>query len=86
MSPNGDGLNDYWEISGLNKYPENTVQVFDQWGNMVYEQNDYKSDWDGKSKGGSRLPDGNYFYLVKLNVPDLNIRKNVYTGQLLIRR
>lgn len=86
MSPNGDGLNDYWEISGLNKYPDNTVQVFDQWGNMVYEQSDYKSDWDGKSKGGSRLPDGNYFYLVKLNVPDLNIRKNVYTGQLLIRR
>ncbi|MCW3121960.1 MAG: large protein [Flavipsychrobacter sp.] len=86
LSPNGDGLNDHWEIFGLNDCPDNTVQVFDKWGNLVYEQNDYKNDWDGKSKGGSRLPDGDYFYLVKLNVPDVDIRKNVYTGQLLLRR
>ena len=86
LSPNGDGLNDYWYISGLDDYPDNTVQVFDQWGSLVYEQQGYKNDWDGKSKGGSRLPDGNYFYLVKLNVPDIAIRKNVYSGQLLLKR
>ena len=63
ITPNGDGINDVWIIEGLQDYPKNTVQVFDKWGNLLYEQNNYNNDWGGHGSNGALLPDGTYFYL-----------------------
>ena len=85
ITPNGDGINETWVIEGLSLYSNNTVQVFDKWGDIVYEKTNYKNDWGGKGKSGL-LPDGTYDYLVKLNAPNLKGGQNVFTGTVLIKR
>jgi gliding motility-associated-like protein len=70
VSPNGDGLNDFWMIKDIIYFQNNTVRVFDRWNNLVYEANGYNNDgisWDGHpNKGPSKkmLPDGTYFYTI----------------------
>ena len=86
ISPNGDGINDTWVIEGLQHYPGNTVQVFDKWGSEVFSETNYKNDWGGTNKN-SLLPDGTYYYLVKLNADNSAAGgKNAYTGSLMIKR
>lgn len=67
ISPNGDGKNDLWHIVGIEQFPNNTVQVFNRWGNLVFEQKNYRNDqgWDGQWNGKD-LPDGTYFYVIDL--------------------
>lgn len=67
ISPNGDGRNDTWRISGIEKYPNNHVQVFNRWGNLVFERKGYTNadPWDGQWNGKA-LPDGPYYYLIEL--------------------
>lgn len=61
FSPNGDGINDIFEIQGLEAFPETALKIFNRWGNVVFETNRYNNDWDGRN-----VPDGTYFYAVKL--------------------
>ena len=65
FSPNGDGVNDYFVIEGLQKYPDHSLQIFNRWGNLVFKTGDYRSDWGG-TWGQNDLPDGTYFYLLDL--------------------
>lgn len=67
ISPNGDGRNDTWSIPGIEQFPNNTVQVFNRWGNLVFEQKGYSNadPWDGQWNGKD-LPDGTYFYRIEL--------------------
>ena len=83
MSPNGDGQNDGLEIQGIEAFPNNTVQVFNRWGNSVFEQNNYNNQdkWQGEGKNGNELPDGTYFVLLRVN--DMNIE---LSGYLELRR
>ena len=37
FTPNQDGVNDYWEIPRLNLYPDHHVEIFDRYGQLVYE-------------------------------------------------
>ncbi|WP_333810534.1 gliding motility-associated C-terminal domain-containing protein, partial [Flavobacterium sp.] len=63
VSPNNDGLNDTWDLSGLNA---NKVQIFNRYGVEVYSKNNYTNEWDGKSNSGNELPDGTYYYVISL--------------------
>lgn len=67
FSPNGDNTNDFWHIQGIEAYPDNTVQVFNRYGNLVFEQKSYSNAdaWDG-AWNGKALPDGTYYYLIEL--------------------
>ncbi len=86
ITPNGDGVNDVWVIERIQFYPKNLAQVFDKWGDMVYEKQGYNSDWHGQSKTGTLLPDGTYYYVLKLNTPNANGGKDFFTGTILIKR
>jgi trimeric autotransporter adhesin len=86
FSPNGDGINDLWYVSGLDEYPLNTVQIFDKWGDQVYEHSRYENDWDGKKSNGGHLPDGTYYYLIKLNEPSKTGGDIVFKGTVTIKR
>lgn len=72
FSPNGDNVNDTFMITGLEGFPNHKVYVFNRWGNMVFEAEDYKGTWEGVWEG-NRLPEGSYFYVVDLN-DDLNTK------------
>ena len=65
FTPNGDGVNDYWDIKNLDTYPESIIQVFNRYGQVVYQSNGYAKPWDGASNGTS-LPAGTYYYIIDL--------------------
>ncbi|MGZ3941018.1 MAG: T9SS type B sorting domain-containing protein [Bacteroidia bacterium] len=81
ISPNGDGLNDYFVVHGIEAYPDNLITVFNRWGNVVYEKSKYANTWAGKSNGGADLPDGTYFVVLKINNTDITLK-----GYVDIRR
>lgn len=60
ISPNGDGLNDYLDLTA------EKVEIFNRYGSKVYSKVNYHNDWFGQSDSGSILPDGTYYYSVKL--------------------
>lgn len=64
FSPNGDGINEYFAIEGLDAFPRNTLEVYNRWGNRIFMKTDYQGNWDG-TWGGLVLPDGTYFYILK---------------------
>jgi len=71
FSPNGDGVNDYFVILNIDKYPNNHILIFNRWGNKVYEGKPYMNEWDGRNYfgvkvGGDLLPSGTYFYILNL--------------------
>jgi gliding motility-associated-like protein len=70
FSPNGDGINDFFFIQGADKFVVD-LQIFNRWGNKVYESKHYQNNWDGVSNSGlligSKLPGGTYFYVVNFN-------------------
>ena len=66
FSPNGDGWNDTLTLVGHEQYPNNTFEVFDRYGNSVFQMDGYDSSWDGTGKNG-QLPKGTYFYILDLN-------------------
>lgn len=86
ITPNGDGVNDYWVINGITDYPGNLVQIFDKWGDQVYEKNGYKKEWTGQGSKGGELPDGVYYYIVKLNEPSKTGGETEFAGTVMIKR
>nr|WP_242158771.1 MopE-related protein [Aestuariivivens sediminis] len=69
FSPNGDGINDTWVIENITSFSKNHIKVFNRWGNLVFETNNYQNNWNGAStEGGSgKLPVGPYLYIIELN-------------------
>lgn len=61
FSPNGDGVNDLFVIQGIEAFPGTSLQVFNRWGGVVFENTRYNNDFDGDG-----LPVGTYFYILKL--------------------
>ncbi len=90
FSPDGDGINDTWNIrGGLYNYPNNNLVIFNRWGLKVYEADGYNNNWDGTNKGNtnsgndSKLPVGTYYYVLDLNGNGKNVKKGfIYLTRL----
>jgi gliding motility-associated-like protein len=67
FSPNGDGINDTWEVTHLNTYSTAKVEVFDRYGKVVFASRGYNKSWDGTANG-KPLPVGVYYYVIHLGV------------------
>jgi gliding motility-associated-like protein len=63
FTPNGDGVNDTWNIKYLETYPGNTVDIYNRQGEKVYSSIGYAIPWDGRYKGAI-LPTGTYYYII----------------------
>ena len=89
FSPNNDNNNDRWEIKGISAYPNNSVAIFNRWGNAVYRTQGYDNQqnvWDGTANqglivGGGQLPEGTYFYVV-----DLGPEEGPQSGYVVLMR
>nr|WP_321231209.1 gliding motility-associated C-terminal domain-containing protein [uncultured Psychroserpens sp.] len=72
FSPNGDGVNDFFNIDCIETFPNNTLEIYNRWGNIVYEAKGYRNDFEGTSNGravlseGEKLPVGTYYYVIDL--------------------
>ncbi len=69
FSPNGDTVNDKWEIPGLVTYPGCVVSVYTRNGQMVFTSIGYGKQWDG-TYNGKQVPDGTYYYTIDLKNGD----------------
>lgn len=86
LSPNGDGTNDFLVIDGMEESPNNSLRIFNRYGQKVFEKINYTNEFRGVANAGSMvpnqangLPEGVYFYLVTLD--DLGLE---YTGFLFL--
>ena len=65
ITPNEDGRNDYLRIPCVESQEQSQLKVFNRWGDLVHETDNYRNDWAGTYKG-SPLPNGTYFYLLQM--------------------
>ena len=88
ISPNGDGFNDYFLIRALENYDDNTLTIFNRWGNSVFEASPYENNWEGQSNSGLTVTgeivvDGTYFYVLKLTKDN---QEFIYKGSIEVKR
>jgi len=83
FTPNGDGYNDYFVIKNA-EYKNIDLQVFNRWGVIVYKDNNYQNNWEGKYKGNP-LTNGVYYYIINAKGKYNDIEKQ-YHGSLTILR
>lgn len=92
ISPNGDGINDYFFVENLDAYPNSKVWIYNRWGALVYQNDNYKNDWDGTSQnsmniGGDILPEGTYYYILELGGVEAQPNAGeIYKGFVYIKR
>ncbi len=65
FSPNGDGINDNWEVENVNNYEEAIIEVYNRYGQIVFKGSSNKNIWDGKLNG-KPLVVGTYYYVIVL--------------------
>jgi gliding motility-associated-like protein len=63
FTPNGDGVNDNWEISNLDGYPGLKLDVFNRWGQSIYSWREGGRFWDG-TFNGKPVPAGSYYWVI----------------------
>ncbi len=85
FSPNGDNINDTFEVQNIEFFQKVSLLVYNRWGNLVYKNENYRNDWNGTSNVsmaiGSKLPDGTYYYLIEIKDTG-----KVYKGSVYIKR
>ncbi|MBS1524807.1 MAG: beta-propeller fold lactonase family protein [Bacteroidetes bacterium] len=65
FTPNGDGVNDFWDIGALTSYPQCLVSIFTRYGSLVFQSKGYPKPWDGTYMN-SPVPTGTYYYIIDL--------------------
>ncbi len=84
FTPNGDGENDTFSIQGMENFlGDYSLSIFNRWGNLIFEQEAYLNNWDGKNANGKKVPDGTYFYILK---PTIDETKETITGYVMLSR
>ncbi|CAL1518480.1 gliding motility-associated C-terminal domain-containing protein [Chitinophaga sp. MM2321] len=79
ITPNGDGFSDKFVIKGLLQFQQNSIIIFNRWGNKVYESRNYQNDWDGHG-----LNAGTYYYTLKLQ--DATGKWRTHNGYIMLIR
>ncbi|MBE9583755.1 tandem-95 repeat protein [Mucilaginibacter sp. JRF] len=79
FTPNGDGINDVFEIRGIEQYSQTKLSIINRWGNEVYKATNYQNTW-----AGTGLNEGTYYYI--LRVLDSQGKWNVYKGYVTLMR
>lgn len=88
FSPNGDGNNDFFIVKNIEEYPINKMHIFNRWGEIVYQSEPYRNDWNGTMNiknqwFGNELPEGMYFYRFEYIVGDFITQRN---GKIILKR
>ncbi|MCC6838934.1 MAG: gliding motility-associated C-terminal domain-containing protein [Flavobacteriales bacterium] len=79
FTPNGDGINDTWDVPELANYPQAEVSIHDRWGQRVFHSIGYKQPFDGEG-----LPAATYYWYIQVN--DVGGKSDPYTGYVTIVR
>jgi gliding motility-associated-like protein len=80
FSPNNDGINDFWEVYGVN-FKITEITIFDRWGNIVHTNQNNTIPWNGKTNDND-MPTGVYVYIItykNLLTTETGVRKGDFT-------
>ena len=78
FTPDGDGVNDYWVIHSLNQFKNCKVEIFNQWGSLIFSSKGYNTPWDGRYNN-QPVEAGTYYYVI-----DLGNDANVFKGSVTV--
>ena len=67
-------------ITPPEEFPDNELIVFNRWGDIVYQSKPYNNDWQGQNNDGDPLPDGTYYYVLRLDISE----GVIYRGDITI--
>ena len=76
FTPNSDGINDDWELKGLEVFPQYRLEVFNRWGSLLFSSDDVTKRWDGRFDGQD-VPSGTYYYVISFGELAYNLSGNV---------
>jgi gliding motility-associated-like protein len=85
ITPDGDGLNEEFIISCVDEFANNHLEVYNRWGQLVYETDNYDNTWRGTTRNGSELPDGPYYFVFEYTDID-GIRQQLRGSITILRR
>ncbi len=81
ITPNGDGLNDLliFDELFLEDFNNSELVVFNRWGDVIYRESPYSNDWQGTGSDGTAVPEGTYYYILRLNIGEGEIIRGEVT-------
>jgi len=83
ITPNGDGMNDILLIDELIfdavDFPQSELVIFNRWGDVVFKASPYNNDWAGTANNGDNLPEGTYYYILRLDIVEGEVMKGDIT-------
>ena len=65
FTPNGDGINDTWQIKNLPDYSDCEMNIYNRYGQLIHRSLGYSKEWNGSSNG-QPLPAATYYYIIDL--------------------
>ena len=82
FTPNGDGLNDIWEIGGIEDFPDAEINIYNRWGQLIFKSsgNYFGNEWDG-TFNNKLLPFAVYYY----TIDPVNENGKTYNGGVTIK-
>ena len=66
FSPNGDNINDTWDLESTFLYSDSEIRVYSRYGRLIFQSVGYATAWDGKNINGNDVNDGVYFYHIEV--------------------
>lgn len=84
FTPNQDGFNDLFKLSTNERIKSMTMEIYNRWGQLIYESNLINEGWDGYTNSGSQVSSGTYFYVINIENESSFIKK--YNGTLTLIR
>jgi gliding motility-associated-like protein len=85
FTPNGDGINDVWEVQGFNEERELALRVYDRWGSLIFYTTDLEDHWDGTiNETGNLVPGGVYVYKLVFYINEFDVKE--VTGEITVVR
>ncbi len=83
ITPNGDNLNEFLQIQCARDF-DNTIEIYNRWGQLVYEEDNYDNSWNGVDTGGNNLLEGGYHWVLRVRLP--NGTTDIHRGSVAIIR
>jgi gliding motility-associated-like protein len=79
VTPDGNGENDAWIVSNIEKFQDNKVVIVDRWGSVIYTASGYNNNnivWRGQNQAGVMVPIGTYFYTISVRYGNSSLEKS----------
>ena len=84
ITPDGDGLNEEFLISCVDEFRDNRLEIYNRWGQLVYQVENYDNTWSGTTRNGTELPDGPYYFVFEYT--DIDNARQQLRGSITVLR